>query len=360
MQVAQPKQWIDHVLQMGILPDAVIRWGIRQQLADKLRAYVQPDERFTGSPIEIEQQKLMAFIDDLKQSPLAIETDAANAQHYEVPAEFYAHVLGPHYKYSSALWQPGCTRLADAEQAMLACYLERAQLKDGQRILELGCGWGSLSLYMAQQLPNAQIVAMSNSSSQREFIQAQAQARGLNNLTVMTANITAFEPPGTFDRIVSVEMMEHLKNYDMMFNRLARWLNPLGKVFIHIFTHRAHAYHYEDTDGTDWLTRHFFAGGTMPSASLFHYFQQDLRLEAQWAVSGTHYEKTANAWLKNMDANRAKIMPILVNVYGPTQAKTWWHYWRIFMMACAELWGYQAGEQWQVSHYRFVARTACN
>jgi cyclopropane-fatty-acyl-phospholipid synthase len=349
LQTARPMQLSDKLLQTGLLPDRLIRWGIRQMLAQKLQEHQRPS-------IEDEQAKLMAFVSELNQSPLAIETQAANAQHYEVPAAFFQHTLGAHLKYSCALWQPGCVNLDQAEAAMLSLYAKRAELENGQRILELGCGWGSLSLWMAKQFPASQIVTVSNSASQKAFIDAQAQVHGLANLEVITANIIDFEATGHFDRIVSIEMMEHLKNYGLLFERIQRWLTPQGKLFVHIFTHRRFAYHYDDSDASDWLTRHFFSGGTMPSADLFHYFQRHLTLEAQWAVNGTHYEKTANAWLANMDRNRTLVKPILGDIYGSDQANTWWHYWRIFFMACAELWGYQGGNEWFVSHYRFSAK----
>ncbi len=334
------------LLESNCVPAFLIRWGIRRMLGQKLAAHTLAD-------IEQQQSEKMAFVSELKSMPIAIETDAANQQHYELPAEFFELVLGPHHKYSSALWLSGIHELADAEAAMLDKYIERARLADGQHILELGCGWGSLSLYLAQMFPNAQIVGVSNSSVQRAYIEQKMSELQLRNLTILTDNMTTFTPSGQYDRIVSVEMLEHMKNYEVLFERISQWLLPTGLFFTHIFTHREFAYHYEDTDGTDWLTRYFFTGGTMPSMDLFHYFQQHLTLIEQWAVSGTHYEKTANAWLENMMKNRAQIWPILEKTYGERQAKRWWVYWKVFFMACAELWGYENGNQWQVSHYLF-------
>jgi cyclopropane-fatty-acyl-phospholipid synthase len=237
---------------------------------------------------------------------------------------------------------------------MLQLYAERADLHDGQTMLDLGCGWGSLSLWLAARYPNSQIVGLSNSQNQRQFIMAEARRRGLSNLTIQTGNIVTYTADWTFDRILSVEMMEHMKNYAQLFEKLYGWLKPDGKLFVHIFTHRYLPYHFEDNGPNDWMTRYFFTGGTMPSHDLFLYFQQHLHLEAHWAVNGQHYEKTANAWLTNMDAHRAEIRPILADTYGPQQVDKWWHYWRIFFMACAELWGYQQGNAWLVSHYRFT------
>jgi cyclopropane-fatty-acyl-phospholipid synthase len=351
--------WLDTLLERGALPDPVVRWGIRRLLNAKHTS-------LQAGHVEAAQHGLNAFIADLLASPIAIETDAANEQHYEVPAAFFDQVLGPRRKYSSGLWQPGCKSLAQAEEAMLALYAERAQLQDGQRMLDLGCGWGSLSLWLAEKYPNSQITGLSNSRSQRQHIMALAEQKGLTNLTIWTGNIVHFEPDMAtqdfipFDRIVSIEMMEHMKNYALLFDKLSRWLTPEGKLFVHIFTHRDMPYHFEDQGPHDWMTRYFFSGGTMPSHNLLLHFQSHLTLEAQWAVNGTHYEKTANAWLANMDANRASIWPLLEATYGQRDARRWWNYWRIFFMACAELWGFNdgigKGNAWLVSHYRFARK----
>lgn len=343
---------LDRLLENSLLPDAVIRLGIRRLLADKIRGETMPTA-------EAQQARLMAFIDELKASPIAIETDAANAQHYEVPSEFFRLVLGPRLKYSSGYWTRPDDTLATSEEAMLAITCQRAQIEDGQTILDLGCGWGSMSLWLAEHYPNARIVGLSNSRTQKEFIEARARERGFGNLQIVTGNIATVdqlpEPLAAwrFDRIVSVEMFEHMKNYQQLLKKLAGWMAPGGKLFVHIFTHQTFAYHYEGRDPNDWITRYFFSGGTMPSHHLLLYFQDDLKLTHHWAVDGTHYEKTSNAWLANMDTHRAAIEPLFAQTYGPTQVARWWAYWRTFFMACAELWGYQNGQQWLVSHYLF-------
>lgn len=342
---------IDRLLENNGVPDPLIRLGIRWLLKRKLRQEFLPDEAQRLARVK-------TFADELKQMPIAIETEAANEQHYEVPAPFYTMCLGPRLKYSSGLWEDGVTTLAEAEERMLDLYCQRAALADGQRILDLGCGWGSLSLYLAQRYPHAQIIGLSNAHHQREFIMAQAQARGLSNLTIETGNIVTYEFNQPFDRIVSIEMMEHMKNYQALFKKLQGWLKPEGMMLVHIFTHARYPYHFEDADGTDWLTRYFFTGGTMPSDDLFSQFQDDLTLTDQWVVNGQHYQKTAEAWLANMDAHRPEIMALFKQVYGPDQALKWWVYWRVFYMACAELWGYDHGREWHVVHYRFKPKGA--
>jgi cyclopropane-fatty-acyl-phospholipid synthase len=337
------------LLERDLLPDSLIRWGIRQRLAATLR-----DKR--SGLCEGRQAALMAHIHGLKQSPVAIETDAANEQHYEVPTKFFQLCLGKHLKYSSGYWPDGCTSIDESEAVMLKMTCERAQLQDGHRILELGCGWGSLSLWMAAHYPNAQITSVSNSRTQKEYIDAEAAKRGLTNLTIRTANMIHYEGEGAgiFDRVVSVEMFEHMKNYQELLRRVSSWLKPSGKLFVHIFTHKDVAYHYEIKSERDWMSRYFFTGGQMPSDDTLLYFQDDLTIEDHWQVSGSHYEKTSNAWLANMDANKAEIMPLISSAYGEHQATKWWVYWRVFFMSCAELWGYNNGDEWIVSHYRFA------
>ena len=342
----------DSLIRKNLLPDFLIRWGIRRLLRERLRG----EGRW--ETLMERQQRLSRMVEFLKTQPIAVETPAANAQHYEVPTEFYQLALGPRLKYSCGYWPEGVSTLDDSEEAMLKLTCERARVKDGQKILDLGCGWGALSLYLAERYPKCKITGVSNSATQRAYITAQGQARRLKNLQLITADMNRFQTARRFDRVISVEMFEHMRNYEKLLEKIASWLRPGGFLFVHIFTHLEVTYLFEAQDENDWMSRYFFTGGIMPSDPLLLYFQKDLRIADHWWVNGAHYQKTSEEWLKNTDRNKAAILKIFRQAYGPDQALARWSYWRVFFMACAELWGYAGGNEWIVSHYLFQKPSA--
>ena len=336
----------DKLLEQDKLPDSLIRIGIRKLLRQRIK-----DEKLTNT--ELQQEHLMNLISELKASPIAVNTPEANEQHYEVPTEFYQYCLGKHLKYSCGYWKEGVTDIDVSEHDMLELTCKRAELENGQDVLELGCGWGSLSLYMSAKYPESNFTVVSNSRTQKIYIDEQAKQRGIKNLAVITSDMNNFSTDKTFDRVVSVEMFEHMRNYELLMKKVASLLKPEGKLFVHIFTHKYLAYKFEVKDESDWMSKYFFTGGIMPSDDLLLYFNNDLSIEQHWHVSGLHYAKTSEAWLVNMDKHKKEIMPIFENTYGKANAVKWWVYWRLFYMACAELWKYKNGEEWIVSHYLF-------
>lgn len=322
----------------GLVPLSGLRLGVRRLLAQRLA------DAESGPGVE-------DFIAELKRSPVALVPEKANEQHYELPPDFFELVLGPNLKYSGAYWPDGVGTLGEAEDAMLRLTAERAELSDGQEILELGCGWGSLTLYMARRFPDASITAVSNSAPQRRFIESRAPG----NVTVVTADMNDLEIDRRFDRVVSVEMFEHMRNYSVLLSRIRRWMKDDARLFVHVFCHRSYAYPFEADGDDNWMGRYFFTGGIMPSFDLFRRFDDDLVVEEEWAVDGTHYERTARAWRENLERRRAEVLPVLRETYGD-EADRWYHRWRLFFLACEELFGYGDGSEWLVGHYRFAPR----
>lgn len=327
----------------GFMPDFAIRAGIRRLCRERLVE-------------EFSRHNVAAFAARMRAGDIAPVPRKANEQHYELPPAFFGHVLGKHRKYSSCFWPEGCASLDEAEARALTQTCERAQLTDGHDILELGCGWGSLTLWMAAHYPNSRITAVSNSAPQRRYIESQLAARNLHNVRVLTADMNRFQAPAQYDRIVSVEMFEHMRNYQELLARVASWMKPDARLFIHIFCHRKYAYEFETGGEHNWMGRYFFTGGIMPSFDIFQHFTGHVSVEEDWQWDGTHYQKTAEAWLANLDANADAILPILERTYGDGESDRWYHRWRVFFLSCAELFGYDHGKEWMVGHYRFSRR----
>jgi len=334
--------WAIDLAERRVLPDPLVRAGMRLILGQRLRS-----EEFAEN--DSEGRRLRAFADEMRRQPIAVATDAANSQHYELPAEFFEIVLGPALKYSSCLWSDGVEDIAAAEEEMLAVTCERAGIADGMEILDLGCGWGSLSLWIAQRYPGCRVVAVSNSGTQADFIRRRSTERGLDRVEVITADMNDFSTSRRFDRVVSVEMFEHMLNWERLFARVASWLRPDGAFFLHVFCHHSLAYRYTDTGTTDWMARYFFTGGIMPSEDMPRLYDSDLEVVEQWRVNGLHYSRTLEAWLEAMDAQRRQLMPLFEMTYND-DAGRWFARWRMFFMACSELFSYGEGNEWYVAH----------
>jgi cyclopropane-fatty-acyl-phospholipid synthase len=335
--------------EQGRLPDAVVKYGIRRLLLQRIN-------ELPADPSMQLQQYTSDLIRELKHSPIALETKAANQQHYEVPSQFFKLSLGKHLKYSSAYYDKGAKNLDQAEEHMLALTAERAEIHDGMKIMDLGCGWGSFSLWAAGKFPGCTFKSVSNSSSQREYIESQAAARGLKNIEVITADMNSFDVDETFDRIVSVEMFEHMRNYEKLMAKTSGWLKPDGRLFVHIFCHKTTPYYFETAGDDNWMGAHFFTGGIMPSNHLLLYFQDHMAIDQHWVVNGTNYQKTSLAWLENTDKHKQEIIDLFENTYGTGKGNLWYQRWRIFYLSCAELFGYRKGREWWVSHYLFKKR----
>ena len=335
-----------HLAESGCLPDWAIRVGIRRLLAQRCKQ--------VSSGVDAQRRHLNDFVQRMRQSPLAVCTDQANQQHYEVPAEFFRLVLGPRLKYSCCLYPNAKCSLEVGEEEMLELTCQRAEIANGMDVLELGCGWGSLTLWIAERFPACKVTGISNSNSQREFIESRSRSLGLTNVEVLTTDICEFDTDCKFDRVVSLEMFEHLRNYELLFSRISDWLYDDGKLFVHIFCHRNSPYLFETQGAANWIGRHFFTGGMMPSDDLFLHFQNDLAIQEHWCLNGLHYARTCEAWLKNLDRNRAAATSLFEKLHGRVKAPVFVQRWRMFFMACAELFRYRDGNEWFVSHYLFA------
>lgn len=333
----------------GRIPDPLVLAGIRFRLRRKVRR----EEK--GGPAGLAEHK-RRLLEERAAGPITIAVEAANSQHYEVPAEFFKLILGPRLRYSCCLWPSGTADLAAAEVAALNQTVERAGIVDGDRILELGCGWGSLALFMAERFPNSEITGVSNSKTQKAHIDAEADNEGLANLRIETADIGSYRPSASFDRVVSVEMFEHVRNHRLLLRRIASWLEPEGTCFIHVFSHKSVTWHFRKDGGSDWLGQHFFTGGTMPSDDLLLHEQRDLVIDSHWQLNGRHYAKTLQAWLQNLDHSRAACLSALAEGSNPATPEAQLNRWRLFLLASIGTWRMRRGNEFGVSQYLFRRR----
>lgn len=336
----------DRALSAGLIPDRLLR----RIIAARVQGLV---ESFDRLPEDEREARMAAVTAEFESGPVAVCTDDANRQHYGLPPEFFETILGPRLKYSSCYWPDGTAGLAQAEEAMLELMAERAGLEDGQDILDLGCGWGSFALWAAERYPRSRVMAMSNSQAQRAFIEGRRDQKGLENLEVQTADVSVFEPSRRFDRVVSVEMLEHVRNHRVLMERIAGWLEPEGRLFIHVFCHSRHLYAFEPRSTGSWMSRYFFSGGMMPSWDYLAGYQSHLTLTDRWSLNGLHYARTLRAWLENLDSHEEEVMDLLKVHYGPSRASLWFARWRIFFMACEQTFALDSGRAYLVGHYLF-------
>jgi cyclopropane-fatty-acyl-phospholipid synthase len=338
--------WYLRLVETNRVPDWLIRGALQVLLRQSLRRRYRPD-------LEARQAEKQALIERLRHSPIAMHTDYPNRQHYEVPTAFFQLVLGPWLKYSCCYWPQTVTTLQGAEEAMLRLTCQRAQLEDGMEVLDLGCGWGSLSLWIAEHYPACRVLAVSHSRTQTGYIEDQCRQRGITTVETLTADVSQLDLDRRFDRVLSVEMFEHMKNYEALLARIASWLRADGMLFVHIFSHREFAYEFDANDPRDWMAQTFFTGGTMPSDDLLLYFQRDLRLVDHWRVDGTHYARTLRVWLDRLDRHVAEVRPLMAQTYGPENQTRWLVNWRLFFLSCGVNWGIRRGREYLVSHYLF-------
>ena len=335
--------WFNFFISRGLIPDSLLRRGVRNQGRQRLQMMKNTDLK----------QEYLTFLRQASSGKIAVHTDDANNQHYEVDSEFFQYCLGKNLKYSSCYWNDDTSSLDEAEDIMLDLYCKRAKIEDGMTILDVGCGWGSLSLYLAQKYPKSKITGVSNSNSQRKFIEKLGYERNLHNLNIVTKDINSFDTNKKFDRIISIEMFEHTKNSKILMDSINKWLSPDGLFFMHVFAHKYNPYYFDTEQKNAWMAKYFFTGGMMPNHDLFKDLESDLNYQKSWMLSGTHYEKTSNAWLEKMDSNKTKILELFRRNNSNSVAKKKFYFWRLFFIACAEIFGYNGGSEWIISHHLF-------